>query len=410
MSNIFCKLDKDKLIIYLKDLERRDKVLPISNTKVFIEEDGIYVHLNRLYEVFYAIYKYVPYLHDKRDFSEFIKEKPITKKELCNLVETINKRITREEKSAPCKKIDYSLQPRIAEFTCLELPLMKIKYIIGPCTYYEFKLGNRNIHLFGERHDLQRLDSDLITTSNSLIFSSFVHSVVNQNPEQTYDLMFEYVLFLRKEKDSVEMYSESASMNNIVAQFKNCIHFSRRNDCNYNNLRVHYIDYRLSEDAETILSTHIDDLKDKILALFNTPKMLKQISAIKSKYIRNKFVLFISNKITEEYNKIIKRIEIYKRANIVYEAYTVDLETLVMDMYGIARVLRDFDINIEKYYKSSFKGTSDNVIYYAGNYHITTMVEFFTKYLKISPEYKVKLIDSNCKNYLKIDMARTSFV
>lgn len=415
-KNIFCNLNEHQLLICIKDLERRDKKLPKSISTVFIEEDNKYEDINRLYQVFYILFKYVPYLHNTTSFSDFIKSNT-TKEELCKLVDMINTRITRDEKRVPCKDISYNLKPELAEFNCLELPLSEIKYIIGPCTFYEFKLGNRNIYLFGEQHNFRRLDSDRITSSNALIFSSFVNSLVKQNPEQTYDLMFEYTLFLEKGQDVPHAYSESYPMTYIVEQFMDCIHFSKRDNCKYNNLRVHYIDYRKSKDAETdphvVMYHELEELKNKIVSLFNTPKMLKQISEIKNKHIRDKFILFINNKITEKYNQNIKsgqNIEKKLKSGLPIEVNVLGFFALVMDMYGLARLLRDFDTKTEKTYKSAFKGTSDNVIYYAGNEHIKIMVEFFTKFLRLTPQYKVEIKDDHCKSYLKIDMTRTSFL
>jgi hypothetical protein len=409
-KNIFCNLNEHQLLICIKDLEIRDKKLPKSISTVFIEEDNKYEHINRLYQVFYILFKYIPYVHEKLVFHEFI-EKSLNKEELCKLVEMLNTRITRDEKRMSCKEISYNLRPELSEFNCLELPLSEIKYIIGPCTFYEFKLGNRNIYLFGEQHNFRRLDSDRITSSNALIFSSFVHSLVKQNPEQTYDLMFEYILFLEKDQDVPPVYSESNAMNYITDQFMDCIHFSKRDNCKYNNLRVHYIDYRrkTKDDAHVVMYHEVEELKNKIVSLFNTPKMLKQISEIKNKLIRDKFILFINNKITEKYNKSIKFAETIQKYNLPPEVNVLDFYALVMDMYGLARLLRDFD-TIEKPYKSAFKGTSDNVIYYAGNEHIKNMVEFFTKFLRLTPQYKVELKDDHCKSYLKIDMTRTSFL
>ena len=70
-----------------------------------------------------------------------------------------------------CKKIDY--QPEgytgpFKKFNCKELPLKDIKYVLGPYTYFQFKLGGRNIYLFGETHEHGRLRLDRkITPKNA---------------------------------------------------------------------------------------------------------------------------------------------------------------------------------------------------------------------------------------------------
>ena len=42
--------------------------------------------------------------------------------------------------------------PGYEQFTCMNLPLADIKYIIGPCSFHYFKYAGRNIYLFGEAH------------------------------------------------------------------------------------------------------------------------------------------------------------------------------------------------------------------------------------------------------------------
>ena len=79
-----------------------------------------------------------------------------------------------------------------------------------------------------------------------------------------------------------------------------------------------------------------------------------------------------------------------------------------MDMYGLARLLRDFDPDIRKPYKSGFRGTSENVIYYAGSAHIRTMANFFTDYLGLVPEMKIEYTDV-CKSYLELNIVYNFF-
>ena len=73
-KNMFCNLNEHQLLICIKDLEIRDKKLPKSISTVFIEEDNKYEHINRLYQVFYILFKYIPYVHEKLVFNEFIEK------------------------------------------------------------------------------------------------------------------------------------------------------------------------------------------------------------------------------------------------------------------------------------------------------------------------------------------------
>ena len=53
-----------------------------------------------------------------------------------------------------CPKIAFDLieSEIFPEFNCKMLNLENVKYVLGPSTFYEFKLGNRTIKLFGEIH------------------------------------------------------------------------------------------------------------------------------------------------------------------------------------------------------------------------------------------------------------------
>ena len=56
----------------------------------------------------------------------------------------------------------------------------------------------------------------------------------------------------------------------------------------------------------------------------------------------------------------------------------------IMDIYAISRILRDF--YSKKNGISSFAGTAQNVIYYAGQTHTANFVKFLTEYLMLKPK------------------------
>ena len=420
-SGNFCKLDVKQLFSVLSDLEKR-------NYKLNPNEDS----LNKLYETFYETYHTMLneddflWFVDNYNFSAFIGELytngKISKSVLCKIVEMINDMVVKQEKQSPdCKRIEY--RTPFDEFYCLELPLEKVKYIIGPCTYYQFKLGNRNIYLFGEQHYYKPVDSRKVNASNSLTFPSFVYSLVTQNSFKTYDFMFENISFFEKENvDKVE-HSYSPIFNALSEQFKNCINYTKRELCPYNNLRVHYVDYRQSsaakqkqiisqsaiENKKSNLGSEIEDyfvqpseiptITKKILSMLESPKMTKQLSAIKDENIQKSLIRFLNVEIHNRGEKLKEQQDVINIVSYV---------SLVMDMYGLARLLRDFAPDIRKPYKSGFRGTSENVIYYAGSAHIRTMANFFTDYLGLVPEMKIEYTDV-CKSYLELNIVYNFF-
>lgn len=280
---------------------------------------------------------------------------------------------------------------------CFELPLKDVKYILGPCSFYQYKFGDRNIYFFGEEHaslgrDVRLMKGKLEKT-NTLSFSAFIHSLVTQNPEKTYDLMFEGAYFLSKHtpEERITYETTSPTFTDLSYHYESCIHFAKRKACPYNNLRVHYVDYRESKDIEK----GEEDLSEeailaKINLLLKSGKTLKQISAIKEDYIREAIIDFFIDWVTRSPE----------------DAGTS--QAAVMDLYAIARVLRDFDPIIDKQDDRSFRGTAQNVIYYAGDEHINTAVRFM-RYIGFQPDYYVNDERPSCKSFLEIDMKKAKF-
>jgi hypothetical protein len=263
----------------------------------------------------------------------------------------------------------------VKKLDCRDLPLEQVRFILGPCVFYEFELGGRKIYIFGEVHEKVSRDSHRmlprgVNRYNSLSFQAFVHSLATQNPTKTYDFMFEngyfnFILEDVRRKDRLI----SPIMNQITEEFRNCIDPVQRRNCTYKNLRTHYVDFRRifwrRHSSGDLLPKEI---RERINKFLTTPgKVLKQINAINDQRIRKSFVDFFIDFV----------------ANRPVDA---GLEAVaIMDVYAMARILRDFDSK-KKNGVSSFQGTAQNVIYYSGAAHTETFVRFLTDYLKLKPK------------------------
>ena len=301
-----------------------------------------------------------------------------------------------------CEKIKFDLDPKIYtdKFNCRELPLKDIKFIYGPCTFFHFKYGKRNIYLFGESHlSLTRSKIDThMTNSNTIMFSSFIESLITQNINKTYDVMFESLYFI--EKDDIVNYdpnnfgtiltkSTSPAITLLSRQFANCIRpISRKRFCSYKNLRLHYIDFRNSKIGLATKKTSTEKFRDLVNKMVNSGKVPKQINSIKNRSVVSSLKTFIDDKLNP--------------ANI---HRSKERESLVMDIYTLGRLIRDFDKTVDKD-NTAFRGTSENVIVYAGAIHINTMVEFFTDYLNLPILNSIPYKQNVCESYIKLDVSK----
>jgi len=209
---------------------------------------------------------------------------------------------------------------------------------------------------------------------NSLSFQAFVHSLATQNPTKTYDFMFEnaYFEYILEDVRGAERTS-SSTMNQITEEFRNCIDPARRRNCTYKNLRTHYVNFRRSFWGRRGRDGNLSqkEISEHINKLLTIPgnKVFKQINAIKDDKIRNSFIDFFRDFVAN-------RPDIAGANSMA-----------IMDIYAMARILRDFDSKKKK--KNgviSFQGTAQNVIYYSGASHTETFVRFLTDYLKLKPK------------------------
>lgn len=331
------------------------------------------------------------------------------KDELYAALGSSKRRITFKTRTTTCPEIREmpSESEVIRSFNCLELPLKDVRFILGPCTFYQFKIGTRNLYLFGEFHLPLDRSADLLSKNSAhkfdtLTFPSFIHSLAVQNPTKTYDLMFESPYFLNKGfvgGQKIKSCLDSPTVNAITRQFSDCIHFERRAKCPYKNLRTHYVDYRRTMEDMRIYRRNIKDIQSmevsqigkEIERILVSDRVQKQISAINDEEIRESLVRFFKELVVRDPSRAAKA------------------QSAVMDVYAMARVLRDFDPLIASAESHAFPGTSQNVIYYAGNHHINIFVSFLTEYLGLQPEYSYSSLPE-CNSFIQIDMSKTSLI
>lgn len=299
----------------------------------------------------------------------------------------------------------------IPRFDCLDMPLADIKYILGPGLFYQFKFENRNIYLFGEAHASLTRSSDIISAdatiepSNTIMFSSFINSLVTQNRGINYDLMVEITTQFKARYSAAEFNTNSPMVNAIVHQFYDCINPDKRLNCNHENLRIHYVDIRDEIDELSKYMPPSDTAAlyrqfiTTLVKYYDGTKIKKQISAIKNRDAQTALESYIKTMLSD--------IDIQ---------FSMREELLIMDIYGISRLLREFNprANPKDIEGKQFIGTSNNIIYYAGAAHIKQMGNFFNNFMKlplinINESLKIQPLSNIPASFIKLDIKDTSF-
>lgn len=322
-----------------------------------------------------------------------------------------------------CEKILFDLvEPdNFPDFNCRSLPVKDVQYIIGPSTYYEFVLGDRKLSLFGEIHaPITRSARDPnMTPYNTLLFSSYVRSLAVQNPDQKYDLMYEGTFFPsageRFDAQGMEdvVTTSSPTTNSIGLEFFDCIFDAYREKCPYENLRIHYVDFRHNKSIEQVVEKMYDlrynfytvsqdhlsavllDIQSELLKMLENPRIQKQFEAIKNEVLRSKLKNYFVSSFSSLRDWVMEDLQSGKEQNALNLYLTII--SLVLDIYAMPRILRDFEVTKGR----QFGGTSKNVLYYAGNDHITNLVGFFDE-IGIHPTKKI-IMPSYQYSYVKIE-------
>ena len=285
------------------------------------------------------------------------------------------------------------------------------------------------MYLFGEAHRyLSAVEKSMLsdmTPENTLLFSSFVHTLAIQNPAKKYDLMFESIYFLEKppiDKGAASAVdfnrdmplTNSTTANAIGLQFVDCIRKEFREKCIYKNLRVHYVDFRRSSHVDNfkhILSDFsnkllnkstllMDDFVENVLKfsleIVHLPKIKSQFDAIEDVDMRQKLVAYFLERI----NKITRKH--FQARSTPLTSFFDEFSLIFMDIYAFSRILRNFNPEIKKKFHFSFEGTSENVIIYAGDKHIEELVSFFRFDLKLKSESRI--FGDSYESFVKINM------
>ena len=317
-----------------------------------------------------------------------------------------------------CTKISTS-STLFAGYNCEYLELGDVDTIFGPCNFDYYVMGDKKFYIFGEAHG--RLDRDYKRynprstvkshhSAKTLIFSSFIYSLVTQKSEKNYDLFIEFSL--KPTFEDLQTISEAHNL--IRSQFKSCIFPRFRELCTHSNLRIHAVDARQSgkvgEDdfiklfkeintAGDAARTHPVYIKNYInhyaKAMFkyllnNNPKILKQFGNIPEE-IRQKLKDFLTTEIDS----------IDTTKPLTDERLNQEISTFIMDIYSLPRLFRNF--GMFKRNSKQFHGNSNNIIYYAGRTH-TERFKKFMNFIGIVPKFSIPS-PRRCISYIDINQA-----
>lgn len=300
---------------------------------------------------------------------------------------------------------------------CDAIPLADVRYIYGPVTYAEFTNGERNIAVFGEYHDIPFPDEGVINKRNTISVPSLIKIVLDTFPKKFYDLFIEYDY---TRMDGEPIFFGITSFNPI---FSKCMKVVK--ECPFNNIRVHYTDYRsilynndiyksitryyhnqqflhesdpyfTIENLTSIFENSIEIVKDtmlkdpKLRIILETPIyyfVLMELEKINDNFSR--LTQFVRPLTIGEINEDVRPLKIGDIRTILF--FMMNIYALFMDMYTLGRVFKSFASKDPSHPRLAL-----NSVIYAGEIHARN----YRNYLSSAGFKMVHFTETNTGNPL----------
>ena len=286
---------------------------------------------------------------------------------------------------------------------CDILPLKNIENILGPITYREYSKDDVNIFLFGENHSI--LEDCHTPINNSITFAGFLKSLLSQRSNTFYDFYLEHPYHYSSRRAS----DKSVNMNLIEDAFgRFCL--SKVKKCPYENVRMHYIDYRHGIENKTIeklTGKYIEFLYDQKqpteddLSFKTYEKYMTYIQEFIETDTRLQKQLQDNRKIIMDFLYIyMAKIRINtRRKDVITVNDFLDVFTIIMDVYALGRMFRTF--NLKEHEKMPSK--PQNIIIYVGDYHANVYDDFFVKHLHFDRRLSIQKNGTSCLHFSKLN-------
>lgn len=274
---------------------------------------------------------------------------------------------------------------------CDIVPLNKISTIIGPKMYREYSYNGINVSIFGEKHPLYSISPCI--KKNAISITNFIKTIVASNPDKQYDVYTETGYINKENQNQEKIHMVNFALSMIQDEFSKCLSYTKAG-CEYENLRMHYIDLR--EFVIPNMTKITSNAYGKRLATYYAvTKIMTEITnilmvnknVIKKELEKSYLKTEISRFIIDQVYIIMKELD--ERADNDQEISYFDLLTLtslVMDMYTLSRMFREF------------KGGKPikNIIVYAGKAHAMQYCKFIETVLHKHPVVSIDSPNENC--------------
>lgn len=273
---------------------------------------------------------------------------------------------------------------------CRTITPSEIKYVAGPEYFSYLSWRGLKIYLFGERHDNVHICGE--NYLNTVNMAGLIESLVKYNSNVLYDFFYEEPFQYKKTR--LSNFVNARSMEILNTTFKNCIISDLRDACRYKNLRIHYVDFRRfnSTFEEWTLFNKIFDnsmTKSEGLMLCNIIRNMLSNDRLMRQYRDN---MDMYNYIKELIN-----FEIDKYTRLGNVISLMDASSMVLDIYAIGRMFRNYNISRQNYPQD----TAKNIIFYGGSWHTQNIESILTKFGAI---IHTKVVNSGISSCINIDV------